>query len=222
VKVYWTVHTGIPRKTDAIEQPQELENLLKVGSSTRDVYFLNVAYNYTPDKVDYHSHRFVRDRSVDTERIGHIHTTRSLYPFLDPLKAWVSRSYVPFLGSPDLENDFYRGPAQDERKFFREVYAEYHVHKVVGKLVRPSHFNGPVKLYQEGYRGFNIIIDNGRFFAIPQGEGSFDAQKLQNKGYSRSFVADDYKEILRQINDALDQQSTTGESCLFESALCVT
>jgi hypothetical protein len=204
IKAYWTLEEGIPRKSDALAEPKQLENLLNRVSSNRDVYFLNVTYDYTPDKVDYHSHRYIRDESVDTERIGHIHTTRSLYPFLDPLKAWVSRPYISFLGPPDLENDFYRGPAQDERKFFREVHAEYRVHKVVGKLVRPSDFTGPVKLYQEGYRGFNIIIGNGRFFAIPQGEGSFDLQKLREKFYTKSFVADDYKSIINQIDDTLD------------------
>jgi hypothetical protein len=212
VKTYWTLEEGIPRKSDALAEPKQLENLLNSVSGKRDVYFLNVTYDYPPDKVDYHAHRYLRDESVDTERIGHVHTTRSLYPFFDPLKAWVSRPYISFLGPPDLENDFYRGPAQDGKKFFREVYAEYHVHKVVGKLVRSSNSSGPVKLYREGYRGFNIIVTNGQFFAIPQGEGSFELQRLQNKIYSKSFVADDYDEITRQIDNALDQRSKGGES----------
>jgi hypothetical protein len=207
VKAYWTLEEGIPRNSDALAEPKQLENLLNSVSGKQDVYFLNVTYAYPPDKVDYHAHRYLRDKSVDTEPIGRIHTTRLLYPFLDPLKAWVPRRYISFLGAPDLENDFYRGPAQDETNFVREVYAVYEVHKVVGKVVRASDFTGPVKLFREGYRGFNIIVSNGRFFAIPQGEGSFDFQKIRQRLYTKSFVADDYESIIRLIDDTLGQQS---------------
>jgi len=42
------------------------------------------------------------------------------------------RSFISFVGSPDMENDFYRGPARTGKALTREVYCEYHLYKVTG------------------------------------------------------------------------------------------
>ena len=203
-KVYWTVQSGIPRNSDAVSEPKQLENLLRVESGRRDVYFLDVNFDYTPDKVHYHSHKYVHGSVVDRKDLGVIHRTSARYPFIDPIKAWVSRPYVSFLGPPDLENDFYRGPARNGAYFMREVYAEYHVYKVIGTAVDPWNSIGPVKLVREGYRGFNVVVLNGRFFAIPQSEGEFQIERIRKKLYSTSFVSDDYEQILFLIDEAVD------------------
>ncbi len=205
ITVLWTVQAGIPHPNKAVDEPAKLEALLEENQGRRSVYFLDVSFDYTPDKVKYHSHKYVWDQSVAVEKLGLVHTTRAHYPYLDPAKAFVSRSYISFLGAPDLENDFYRGPAQDGTPFMREVYAEYHVYKVVGTSVHPWNSRGSVQLHREGYRGFNILVLNGRFFAVPQSEGAFELQKIENKLYSISFVADNYDDILRQIDTLLEK-----------------
>jgi hypothetical protein len=217
IKVFWTVRAGIPRDEDAVAEPSALQELLKENHTRRNVYFLDVDFNYPLEKVDYHSHKYVRNRSVDMTEIGLVHTTQVQYHFIDPLKKWVPRSYVAFLGAPDLENDFYRGPAQNGAPFMREVYAEYHVYKIVGTAVHTWNSTGPLRLLQEDYRGFNILGLNGRFFALPQSEGAFDLQKVHNKLYSMSFVADDYDEILRQIDATLEQKVEANQSVSCKS-----
>jgi hypothetical protein len=136
ITVFWTVQSGIPLPNRAVDSLTKLEALLRENKGKRNVYFLDVDYDFTRDKVRYHSHKYVRNQSVAMEKLGHIHTTQAYYPYLDPLKATVSRSYISFLGAPDLENDFYRGPAQNGTPFMRETYAEYHVYKVIGTSIR--------------------------------------------------------------------------------------
>src|SRR5258706_2307542 len=145
----WTVRAGIPRDNDSVADPDELAEFLKRVRGKKEVYFLDVDFKYTIEKAGYHAHKYVRNESVAMQKIGLIHTSQALYPYLDPLKALITRPYISFLGSPDLENDFYRGPAQDGTAFFREVYAEYHVYKVTGTEVAPWDPNAPWRFVEE-------------------------------------------------------------------------
>lgn len=199
IEVYWTVRAGIARNEGAVAEPGELEKLLKENQGKRNVYFLDMDYNYTPVKAAYHSHKYVRDNSVAMEHIGLIHITKARYLYLDPFKAYTPRPFISFLGAPDLENDFYRGPAQDGTPLLREVYTEYHVYRVTGTKVDTWNSRGAPKMVKEGYYGFNIFFLNGRFFAIPQGEGAFDLEKIRQKGYSRFFISDSYPDIINRI-----------------------
>jgi hypothetical protein len=133
---YWTVTAGIPHPTRALPDPAALARFLRENHGKRPVYFLDIDYPYTADKVGYHAHQYVRKHSVAVEKVGMVRALRVRYPYLDPFKALVPRHLISFLGSPDLENDYYRGPAQDGTPFLREVYAEYHVYRVVGTQVR--------------------------------------------------------------------------------------
>lgn len=115
--------------------PNNLQRLLEQSLPQRKVYFLELDFDYTPNKVEYHSHKYVRAGAVKMRDLGIIHTTQISYPFLDPFKAWIPREYVSFLGPPDLENDFYRGRSRIGQPFVREVYADYHLYEVVGEEV---------------------------------------------------------------------------------------
>jgi hypothetical protein len=137
IQTYWTVNAGIPHQESALSDPARLEALLCQSSGVVPVYFLDMDYPYLPEKT-YHAHKYVRNRSVEMDKVGTIGVLRVRYPYLDPLKAWVPRRFVSFMGGPDLENDFYHGPAQDGSSFLREVYVEYHLYRVTGTQVAPS------------------------------------------------------------------------------------
>jgi hypothetical protein len=185
----WTVSAGLPVKANDLSDPAELERMLVRSKGNTPVYFLDVDFNYRADKVGYHSHKYVRQQSVEVEKCGMVHVVRARYPFLDPLKRWTPRQFMSFMGSPDLENDFYTGPAQNGAFFFREVYAEYHVYRVIGTRLLPPPSLAPVVLREEGYHQFNIVQQGSCFYAIPQGEGAFDQRKVRRSGYSAAFVA---------------------------------
>jgi hypothetical protein len=184
---YWTVDTGIVELKRAVETPEKLRALLKQNQNHRDVYFLDVNYNFTPDKVYYHSHKYVRNESVVMKAIGVVHTTRTKYPYLDPLRALTPRPYILFLGGGDLENDFYRGPAQDGTPFMWEIYAEYHVYQVTGTEVAPWDPNIPWSFVEEGYQGFNLFKYGDRYLAFAQALGPIDLHWLNTR------VVNDYQ-----------------------------
>jgi hypothetical protein len=177
----WTVRAGIPRDSDAVAAPNDLAKLLKRVGGKKKVYFLDIEFNYTPDKVNYHAHKYVRNENVAMQSFGVIHTTRALYPYLDPLKAFAARPYISFLGAPDLENDFYHGSAQDGSLFFREVYAEYRVYKVTGMEVTPWDPSSPWTFVEESYKGFNIFENQSRYIALAQSLGPVDLHKMNSR-----------------------------------------
>jgi hypothetical protein len=55
-------------------------------------------------------------------------------------------------------------------------------------------------LTHEGYRGFKIVWWTGRYYAIPQGEGAFEPERFEHRGYSRSFQSSSEPAMLRLID----------------------
>jgi hypothetical protein len=100
------------------------------------VYLFDASQPYIPNQYLYHSHPLVRTHAVNWIDMGTLRSTKVFYPFLDPLDALVPRQFVPFLGAPDLVQDFYRGRALDRTPFVREVFVEYHLYQVTGDAVR--------------------------------------------------------------------------------------
>ena len=178
---YWTVDTGIVESKRAVETPQKLAELLVNNQNRRKMYFLDVNYQFTPDKVYYHSHKYIRNENVATKKIGLVHTTRVKYPYFDPLRAFTPRQYILFLAGGDLENDFYRGPSQDGTLFMREIYAEYHVYEITGTEVAPWDPNIPWSFAEEGYKGFNLFKYGDRYLALAQALGPVDLHWLNTR-----------------------------------------
>src|SRR5712692_3272587 len=54
----------------------------------------------------------------------------------------------------------------------------------------------------EGYlRRYNFIKYSGKYYALPQSEGAFVLQKVENKQYRESYVSDTVDGLKRQIMD---------------------
>lgn len=83
-------------------------------------------------------HWIVRDRVVDLLHYGEVARVSFRYPVLDPLKWLLPTRVTSFPGSPDLEFDYYRGPALDGTRGWREVAVNYHLYKVADRTVRPG------------------------------------------------------------------------------------
>ncbi len=54
------------------------------------------------------------------------------------------------------------------------------------------------RLIEEGVCGVNVIYYRGAWFGLPQGCGSFDPQRVENKGYPKLFTADT-REALKKV-----------------------
>jgi len=223
----WGAPGGIPDQGRWMHDTYDLQKLLDQRGD-RDVYFFDVQIKGAPEKHDLRrklfnirnrhgkarEHFYVGNNVVDTADLGVLHVTESRYPFVDPLKHLIPIWEVTWPSSPDLEFDFYRGPALNGMPFCREVYAAYHLYKVTGDKVRGDD-RFPPRLVEEGYRGFNLVLFQRRIYAVLQSEGPFDLkQRLKEGGYSHSFVADSIDEVKQAIDESLGLVRTQPEkSC---------
>ncbi len=180
MEIYWTIPNGICDSSRAVAQPDEFQRML-THRGNRPIYFLDVDFDYTPDKAMNHRHKYVHQADVDSRDLGIVHFTHTRYPFLDPLRYLVPRIYLPFLGAPDLDNDFARKRSVDH-PFCHEIYAIYHAYEVTGDRLTPR-LEGPVHLTEEGVNGFNIVRIGLGYHAYPQDEGAFDLEKFRRHGY---------------------------------------
>ncbi|MCB9771693.1 MAG: hypothetical protein H6754_04025 [Candidatus Omnitrophica bacterium] len=126
---YYSVSAGVPWPQFVVSEKSDLQALAKTQG--HDIYFLSMDFDYPLDKVGYHRHKFVYDDNVGKEYLGKIEQTVVEYLYIDPFKRLTARPFISFMGPPDLENDFYRGPCRNGKPFCREVYVEYHLYKYI-------------------------------------------------------------------------------------------
>jgi hypothetical protein len=193
---YWSVGAGVSDSRRALEDPAQV-NALLADSDRRPVYFLDVEFDYLPNKAAYHRNKYVHNMDVAKRDRGVVHVTRAHYVFCDPLRYLIPRAYQPFLGAPDLVNDFCYDRSQ-HHLFRNDLHAFYHVYEVTGKHLEPR-LEGPVRLEREGVDGFNILRVGPGFLAIPQAEGHFDIDKFHAHGYSVQFSGSTVEAVQRQI-----------------------
>ena len=191
---------GAPTDPRTVLTPRRLEALLAENFGRHDVYLLDMDYEFSPTKASYHAHRFVQNDGVAKQDLGRIHVTSVQYPFADPLRNFIPARYVTFLGTPDLENDFYHGPALDGRFQHLELWLEYHVYKVTDKRVRDDWYpQGLWTVVRENVHGYKIVRFNARYFALPQATPEFNVRHVLRGRVAGSVVGDDFDDVLRRI-----------------------
>ncbi|HEX3654336.1 MAG TPA: hypothetical protein VHV55_00945 [Pirellulales bacterium] len=194
-----SVPWGHGRPGDVVDEESKLDQLLAESQSQNKVYFLDCDFDYLPWKI-VHRHKFVHQLEVEKQALGKLHVYSARYPFVDPLRHLVGRPNVPYLGPPDLENDFYRGHAIDGSWFTDEVYAEYHLYEVTGtRVVDPT-----PTLALADVHGFNIIACDHKFFGLPLSGGAFDLKKARNHQYAVCLEGASVEEVKRLIEAAPD------------------
>ena len=132
----WAGVGGIPDRRKWLNSPGELQSLLD-NRQNREVYFLDV--RLPQRKGQRGANRvltFVQDEIVSMKPLGRIAATSYVYPFFDPLRMLLPRTVATWPGPPDLEFDFYRGPALSGAPFMREVAIDYFLYKVTGDRVQ--------------------------------------------------------------------------------------
>ncbi len=81
------------------------------------------------------------------------------------------------------------------------------VKKQIDTNIQPSDYVPLVPLLvEEGYRGFNIVQFGNQYYAILQGEGAFEIEKVKAGSYSKSFQSDKVEDVKKQI-DLLPKES---------------
>jgi hypothetical protein len=132
--------------------------------------------------------------------LGKIAAVHYVYPFFDPVRLLLPTTVATWPGPPDLEFDFYRGPALSGQPFLREVAADYLFYKMTGdgvwKWMQPT-------LLVENYYGFNLVGFHNVVYAIPQAEGAFELDRIRRHGYSRSFESANLESLKASIRRAV-------------------
>jgi hypothetical protein len=204
-QAYYAIGAGIACPWRVLE-PDTLQALLAQRENC-PVYFLDCDFEYLPTKINYHRHKYVHRSRVPKTDLGVIHVSQARYHFLDPLRHLVKPEHVPFLGPPDLENDFYRGRGRDPAPFTLEMYAIYHLYRVDGDDVETYSPNS-IQLV-ESQQGFNILTDGNYWMAIPQSDGAFDVNRLIERGYSHQLTGKTIDSVRRQIADHMRNEPTS-------------
>jgi hypothetical protein len=131
-ETYWTLAGGVCDRRRVVDDYAKLTQLIS-DRGDRDIYFLAASYDYLPGQAGYHRHKFVDLTALDKRFLGVVQRTKVRYFFLDPLRHLVLRPFIPFLGAPDLVNDFYCGLPHHRWLFRYECYTDYRVYR----LARP-------------------------------------------------------------------------------------
>ena len=205
----WGAPGGIPDQRKWMNNPSDLQNLLDDSRQKgKEVYFFDVEIEETPGQRGLGRRLFyVKDRNVEMEDLGIVYTIQARYPFLDPLKYLIPVGQMTWPGPPDLEFDFYRGPALDGTPFYREVHARYHLYKATGDKV--SWASGHPQLVEENFHNFNLILYQNRIYGIPQSEGAFEIERVKKDDYSQSFEADSVGKVKESIRKIYEFQQTS-------------
>jgi len=135
---------------------------------------------------------------------------------------WKRKVGVIHLGKRLLMNDLYEDPYKDfyMDDSFRTVEIDDTVfaidmHEISNSRVRGRYkpfvrkststakrrWISSAELVKEGYKGFNIVESDGKYFAILQAEGAFDLNKAESGGYSEMVVAENVDEVLDKIDE---------------------
>jgi|GEM_PF-2312809 len=56
-------------------------------------------------------------------------------------------------------------------------------------LPQAASLASPARLIEEGYKGFNIVSCENKFYGLAQDEGAFDSNKVKNNQYKKCFVS---------------------------------
>jgi hypothetical protein len=125
----YTVMTS-DRRDLLIDSPKVLNELLR-GAHDRRVFCLDVRLprlrgQYGGDRANW----IVRNRPVELLDLGRIGHVSYRYPVVDPLKLLVPISHMSWPCSPDLQFDYYRGPALGGPSWLREVAVSYYLYEL--------------------------------------------------------------------------------------------
>jgi len=73
-----------------------------------------------------------------------------------------------------------------------------------GHLALLLGLSGRGVLFEAGFEGMNIVLENFTYYAVPRTEGAFSRERLGSNGYSRSFEAESpevLKALIRQYRN---------------------
>lgn len=113
-------------RVKAITSKPELLKLLNNNRGIRDVYYLASDHPFYIYQIDYHSHQFVKSPVGKLVKLAEFNMS-NVYSYIDPIKYFVPRFFIPQAGYQDWETDFYFNNLDVP---FRRIYnADFAIYK---------------------------------------------------------------------------------------------
>jgi hypothetical protein len=206
IEVRPTITAGVFNPEQAVATREAFDELW-ANRGDRRLFLLDCTFDRLAHKRAYHGHLFVNVFNVPKKSLGEVFTHRTSYRHLDPLRRLVAREFVPFLGPPDLVDDYYTGPSytgpsQSGAAHTWDVAATYELHEVTGPVQSPRAIpESPVELVEANVHGFNIVRQGAGVFAIPACDGPFVADDFNAGKYTAQFAGFSVDEVRNQVAD---------------------
>jgi hypothetical protein len=177
--------------------PADLQKFI-IEHSDDEIYFLDGRkVRFKGQLGGSRGHSFADKGMIETKSFGIIDKVSFVYPYFDPLRTLLPVSNTEWIGPPDLEFDFYRGPAIDGAIMFREIAINYFFYKVTGKTVYKWSLHP--ELLAGDVHNYNIVGFRNHVYAIPQNEGSFELDRIERGEYSKVFEGTSKDEVKEKI-----------------------
>jgi hypothetical protein len=145
-----------------IEDTITLKSFLESNINNTDIYHLEVHFDYMHHKKFFHRHKFVSACSNEYSYKNNIYSIKKILPLFDFPKYFIDRQFWNYVGPPDLQDDYYYGPASTFP--FYEFSALYNLYKIKSSktdLWIPDREMTLIKKFKDYY----ILKNNGKFFA---------------------------------------------------------
>ena len=168
---YWSVGVGVPLER-TLEKPAELEKFLRNHIGSERILMLSMDQAFSMIKGDFHAHKYITRNTVKVAPLGTIYSMAEWFPFVDPIRNFLPRQMVLFLGPPDLENDIYFGRDRSRRPFLNEISVTYKAYVVLDPNVSKMAYYMPDSTFLyprllEHYRNYKLIGYRDKLLAVP-------------------------------------------------------
>ncbi len=207
---YETVENCPMGPTQVVHNNKDFENLLNKNLGIRDVYLLAAEHEFRDSSSKYyHSHKYVRNPPGEIEKLAEF-SAKTTYYYIDPIKYFVPRYFVSFIGYMDWSIDFYYD--NTSTLFKRIVYADYLLYKLkdISKGFnadeRPQPSVGAPPHLAGSYQGYNIVDYMEQFYAVPQSLGPLDLSRDADRNRKGILVGKDRRETERFIDKEILNQ----------------
>lgn len=211
ISPYWSVGVGVPQER-TLDKPKDLEKFLHKHFGGERILMLNMEQHFSLVKGDFHAHKYITRNSVKVKYLGKIYSFDENLLFVDPLRNFLPREMVLFLGPPDLENDIYFGRNLSRRPFLNTIAVTYKVYEVLAPKVSKAAFYQPNSTFLfpkflEYYREFQLVAYREKILAVPY-DVLLKENRLDPEADPRIILSNSLEEIKTRVDQYLTQQRT--------------
>lgn len=173
----------------------ENEDILKQEANSKDTIL------YVADYVPPFKRQFLELRQLKKhyEPLGVVDVGWSAW-FADPLRLLIRNRYSTMVGPPDFQDELDRANQPFRVTYSNRIWIGYRPRGGIQTAgLKFVNHRVEVRLVEEGVAGYNLLMVQDRYVAIPQGMGEFDRDKFIAGGYPELPTADSPAELRKLL-----------------------